>query len=331
MRTMKIHSLTAVLGLCLVPALAAAADEPAAAAPAAEPPAGTPAAEPAGPVPAPEPAPAAAPAAPASADPVADTGTVEAAPASDEAPTALINIDVEGASAYVWRGVNLFGVDQDKQAFSVFPSLTATFGSFSIGYWGAFQVTGDGVNDPGALVDAGVGAEQDLILKYSGTAAENLAYSAMLTYWIYPLADEAVAGTATPMYIEPGVGLTYSTAADLGLYVGYYRGLQDATKPFSFVYINPSVTKSLPLTGDISLALNLSAGYKAYTNLADGVDADRALDLALNVGATFPFSDLYITPQVHAAFVTRADGLDEEFGDQFIAWAGVHVGYNIGL
>jgi hypothetical protein len=333
MRTLKIHSMAAFFGLCLAPALAVAADEPAAPAtvaaepaaapaPVTEPPPGTPAADPAGAVPAPTPTPA-----PAAVP--ADTGTTEVAPASAAAPSALINIDVEGASAYIWRGVNLFGENQNTQAFSVFPSLTATFGGLSLGYWGAFQMTGDNKSD---LVDSGVGAETDLIAKYSGSLAENLSYSAMLTYWIYAAADEVAAGTKTPMYIEPGAGITYSTAADLGLYVGYYRGLQDATRPFSFFYINPTVGKSLPLSGDISLALGLSAGYKAYTNLADGAPKDRALDVTANVGATFPFSDLYITPGVHAAFVTR-DGVagGAEFSDEFIAWAGVHVGYNLGI
>jgi len=331
MRTIKIHSVAAVFGLCLAPALAAAADEPAAAAPAAaepaaapaEPPAGTPAAEPAGGVPAaaPTPGPAAVP---------ADTGAAEAT-ATTEAPSTLINVDVEGASAYVWRGMNLFGgSDQSKQNFSVFPSLTATFGGLSIGYWGAFQVTGEGDNDPGTLVDAGVGAETDLILKYSGTLAENLSYSAMLTYWIYAAADETAAGTKTPMYLEPGVGVTYTTAADLGLYVGYYRGLQTATESYSFLYINPSVGKTIPLSGDIGLALGLSGGYKVFTN-DPATDQDKALDLTLNAGVTLPFSDMYITPQVHASFVTRDIAGDAEFSDQFIAWAGVHVGYNLGI
>lgn len=338
MRTMKIHSVAAVFGMCLAPALAAAADEPAPAAaaapvaaadpaPAPEPPPGTPAADPAGPVPAPAPvaAPAAVP---------ADTGATEVAPASAAAPSTVVNLDVEGASAYVWRGMNLFGENQDTQAFSVFPSLTATFGGLSLGYWGAFQLSGDNKSDK---VDSGYGAETDLIAKYSATLAENLTAYGMLTYWIYLAADDksptAPAPEATPMFLEPGVGLTYSTAADLGLYLGYYRGLQDGTKPSSFVYINPSVGKTLPISGDIALALSLSGGYKVYTNVAEGGPKDYALDLTANVGATIPFSDMYITPGIHAAFVTRDDKVvpDAAFGDEFIAWAGVHVGYNLGI
>jgi len=235
---------------------------------------------------------------------------------------------VEGASAYVWRGINVFGVDQNTQAFSVFPSLTATIGNLTLGYWGAFQLSGD---NKSALVDSGKGGENDLVLKYSGSLDNGVALSAMLTYWIYPFADEDVAGTATPMYIEPGAGISYLAGADLGLYVGYYRGLQAVTEPASFLYINPSIGKTIPLGDDLGLALGLSAGYKVFTN--DPPTEDRAFDLGLHVSLAIPFSNMYITPQLHAAYATRDDEVvpDAEFSDSFVAWAGVHVGYDVGL
>jgi hypothetical protein len=283
-----------------------------------EPPAGTPAALPSGPVPAPEPSPTAPP---------TDRGTT-ASRSGREAPDGLLNIDVEGASAYVWRGINMFGVNQNTQVFSVLPSVTATFGALSLGYWGAFQLSGD---NKSALVDSGVGGQNNLILKYSGWGDDDLAYSAMLTYWFYPFADEEVAGTATPMYIEPGAGISYLAGADLGLYVGYYRGLQTVTEAASFLYINPSIGKTLPLSADLGLALSMSAGYKVFTN--DPQTEDRAFDLGLNVSVAIPFSDTYVTPQLHAAYATRDEAAvpDAEFSDSFIAWAGVHVGYDIGL
>jgi hypothetical protein len=89
-------------GLCLVPSLASAADIPGRAIPG-EPPAGTPAALPTGPVPAPEPAPTAPP---------FDTGTTEVR-LHREGQRRLLNVDVEGASAYVWRGINMFGENQN--------------------------------------------------------------------------------------------------------------------------------------------------------------------------------------------------------------------------
>jgi hypothetical protein len=318
MRTLKIQSISMFIGLCFIPSLASAAEEPGGRAIPGEPPAGTPAALPSGPVPAPEPAPTATP---------TDSGTTGRR-VRRATPDKLLNIDVEGASAYVWRGINKFGENQNTQAFSVFPSVTATLGAVSLGYWGAFQLSGD---NKSALVDSGIGGENDFVLKYSRSLDDDLAVSAMLTYWLYPFADEDVAGTATPMYLEPGAGISYLAGADLGLYVGYYRGLQSVTEPASFLYINPSIGKTFPVGGDIRLALGASAGYKVFTN--DPPAKDRAFDLALNVSAAIPFSDMYITPQLHAAYVTRDDAVvpDATFSDSFIAWVGVHVGYDIAL
>jgi len=299
------YSMVTALGVALVPALAAAQDAPAPA-----------------PLPAPAPAPATVP---------SDTGAAAPTAPAAAAPTKSINVDVEAASAYVWRGINLFGANHNSQDFSLFPSITGTFGGFTIGYWGAFQLTG---NNKGQVVDSGVGAEQDIILGYGGAITDKLSYAAHLTYWIYPAAKESVAGTKTPMYLEPAVSVLYATAADLGLQLSYYRGLQDVTNPASFIYVNPSIGKTLPIAGDVSLALGLVGGYKIFTNLPDGKKADGSVDLTFNAGATFPFSDMYVTPGVHAAFLSRADQAvpgGVAFKDEFIAWAGVHVGYNVGL
>lgn len=318
MRTMKLQAIGMLIGSCFVPSLAGAADYGVPALPG-EPPAGTPSALPTGPVPAPEPSPTAPP---------ADRGVITGRRIREGAPSKLLNIDVEGASAYVWRGINVFGTEQNTQAFSVFPSVTATIGALSLGYWGAFQLSGD---NKSALVDEGIGAQNDFILKYSGWFNDNLAYSAMLTYWVYPFAKEEAAGTATPMYIEPGAGISYLAGADLGLYVGYYRALQDVNKQASFVYLNPSVGKTFWLKNRVGLALDFSAGYKAFTD--DPPTKDRALDLGLHISAAIPFSNMYITPQLHAAYVTRDEAAvpNAQFRDSFIAWAGVHVGYDVGL
>jgi hypothetical protein len=301
----NIQAFGVLLGSCFIAGAANAAGR----AIPGEPPAGTPAALPSGPVPAPEPAPDVLP---------TRRGTTDG----------LLNIDVEAASAYVWRGINMFGVDQNTQAFSLFPSVSATFGNLTLGYWGAFQLSGD---NKSALVDAGVGGQNNLVLKYSGSIDEDLAYSAMLTYWFYPFADEEVAGTSTPMYLEPGFGISYLAGVDLGLYVGYYRGLQAVTEPASFLYISPSLGKTFSVSDDLGLAVGLSAGYKVFTN--DPPTEDRAFDLALNVSLAIPLGDAYITPQLHAAYVTRDEEAvpDAGFSDSFIAWAGVHVGFDIGM
>jgi hypothetical protein len=314
MRTKNLQAIGVLMGSCLVAGVASAA------VPAipGEPPAGTPAALPSGPVPAPEPAPTAPP---------TDWGP-ESPRVYRGRPGKLVNIDVEAASAYVWRGINMFGVNQGTQTAAIFPSLTYVSGGLSLGYWGAFQLSGDNKSD---LVDAGVGAQNNFILKYSGSAGEHLAYSASMTYWLYPLADEEVAGVDTPMYLEPGFGLSYLAGADLGLYLGYYRGLQDVTAPNSFLYINPSIGKTIHLSSDLGVAVGLSGGYKVFTN--DPPSEDRALDLALNLSLAIPFDDTYVTPQVHAAYATRDDDVipGATFSDSFVAWVGVHIGHDIGV
>lgn len=316
MFTMKMPLI--VIGSCLLPSLALAADDGVPAIPG-QPPAGTPSALPPGPMPAPEPAPT---------SPATDTGSTDGTREGRADRDRMLNLDVEMASAYVWRGVNMFGEDQNTQVASVLPSVTAVFGPFSVGYWGAYQLSGDNRGDNR---ERGVGAESDLVAKWSAPLTEDLTGSAMLTYRFYPFADGDVAGTDTPMYLEPGVGISYLTGADLGLYVGYYRGLQDATEANSFVYINPSVGKTFALDDNLGLALSLSGGYKAFTN--DPVYEDRQFDLGLNASLSIPFADTYITPQLHAAYVTRDDDLvpDAGFEDSFLAWVGVHVGYNVGL
>jgi len=317
MLTLKIQAIGMLVGSCLVSSVAGAAEEWGRAIPG-EPPAGTPAALPSGPVPAPEPSPTVPP---------TDRG-VTTTRLGRGAPNKLLNVDLEAASAYVWRGINVFGAEQNTQTFAVFPSVTATFGGLSLGYWGAFQLSGA---NKSALVDEGVGGQNNFVLKYSGALDNGLNYSAMLTYWIYPFAKEEAAGTATPMYLEPGVGISYLAGADLGLYVGYYRGLQTVTEPASFLYINPSIGKTFPLNADLGLALGASAGYKIFTN--DPPTEDRAFDVGLHVSLAIPVSNVYVTPQLHAAYVTRDDNAvpNAGFSDSFIAWAGVHVGYDVGL
>src|SRR6188508_1270194 len=112
MRKIKLQAFGMLFGSCFLAGVAGAA------VPAipGEPPAGTSAALPSGPVPAPEPSPTAPP---------TDAGTSRSR-AGRGATGKLLNIDVEGASAYVWRGINMFGADQNTQVFSLFPSLTAT-------------------------------------------------------------------------------------------------------------------------------------------------------------------------------------------------------------
>jgi hypothetical protein len=237
-------------------------------------------------------------------------------PAGEETEIGL-NVEVEVASAYVFRGFNVFGDAQLAQRASVFPSVTVSAGPISGGFWGAHQLSGDNALQK---VYEGFGAENDLWLSYEGSRGE-LGYSALLLYYVFPFADEATAGAAVPMYLEPGVGVSYSTAVDVGLDVSYFRGLQDATVSLSYLYIHPSVSKEISLPGDRTLSLGGAFGYKLWTN--DPEAKDNTYDVQLDVKMTIPFGNAYVAPAAHVAWTNLAAlGL----GDEIIVWAGVHLG-----
>jgi hypothetical protein len=237
-------------------------------------------------------------------------------PASEESQVGL-EVEVEVASAYVFRGFNVFGSEPRAQRASVFPSATVTAGSISGGFWGAYQLSGDNALQK---VDEGFGAETDLWLSYEGSAGD-LGYSALLLYYVFPFADEATAGAAVPMYLEPGVGVSYSTAVDVGLDISYFRGLQAATASLSYLYIHPSASKEIDLPGGRTLSLGGAFGYKLWTNDPDA--EDNTYDVQLDVKMTIPFGNAYVAPAAHVAWTNVAAlGL----GDEIIVWAGVHLG-----
>ncbi len=237
-----------------------------------------------------------------------------------------LNFDVEVSSAYVWRGSNLWGPEHDSQNLSVFPGFEVTTGGLRVGYWSAYQLTGETKGDN---VDEGMGAEQDLYAGYDLELTDELTLTLLATYYVYPLADEAAAGTKTPMYVEPALSLEYVTVVDLGLSLSYFRGLQEATDLGSHVYASPSVGKSLELTSDLSLELSASFGYKVWTNGDWDTGSGNNWDVLGSAGVYCGIDDLYFLPALHLAFTDAGDGAGSSEGLSY--WGGVNVGYDVAL
>lgn len=246
-----------------------------------------------------------------------DEPRTETTEAGEKEAAIGINVEVEIASAYVFRGLNLFGDTQIDQRASVFPSVTVSAGPVSGGYWGAYQLSGDNAR---RKLDEGFSAENDLWVGYEGSMGD-LGYSALLTYYLFPFADEATAGAATPMYLEPDLGVSYSTAVDAGVNVSYFRGLQDATQNLSYLYIRPSATRDIQLTSSLELNVGGTFGYKIWTN--DPEAEDNTYDVQLDLKVTIPFGGAYVTPAVHLAWTNLAA---LGFGDELVVWAGVQMG-----
>lgn len=221
--------------------------------------------------------------------------------------------DVGVASAYYFRGFNVFQQDkQMDQHFLLAPSLTYTLPGTNaqIGYWGAFQLNGDNAS---AKVDAGLGAEQDLFVTYSHALAEGLTLSGTLTAYYYPLADEAVAGTNHPLYLEPQVGLTWSQMVDVSLKVAYMHGVQEALEVGRYTYLTPSVAKTLAVTESLSLAASGWLGYKLFTE--DGIE-DNVWDAGVSVALPISLPHaIYVRPSLSLIWTNfKAKELADELG-----------------
>ncbi len=126
----------------------------------------------------------------------------EVAAAGD--PTTLgFTADVGVVTIYSFRGLNLLRETSQRDAHAaVQPSLAWKHegSGLSLAWWSSWQVIGA---NRGALVDAGMGDEQDLTLARSFELAEDLALTTALTAYVYPFADEAAAGANVPLYVEP--------------------------------------------------------------------------------------------------------------------------------
>lgn len=257
-----------------------------------------------------------------------------AAPEAEPEKSVALDVDIGFASAYVWRGYNVFqDSKQMDQNTMLAPSFTLAFPKtgLSVGYWGAFQLNGDRKSE---LVDAGIGAEQDLILGYELALSEQLTGALGLTYYFYPLADKTVAGTSVPSYLEPNASVTYSTVADLGLLVAYFHGVQEEVKLTRHVYINPSVSKSFQLSESVGLEPKLGFGYKLFN---DSAIKDNVYDVLLSVGVPIAATgSITATPSVNAAWTNLSDtisstGAPEKrgFGEEYVVWGGLNLGFSV--
>jgi hypothetical protein len=246
------------------------------------------------------------------------------APDGEEAGLGL-TIDAEVASAYVFRGLNLFREVNDKEIrqlprFS--PSLTwEVFDTgITLMYWGAFQLAGGNTSQN---IDAGVGAEQDLGISYDREISQTLTLTGSLISYLYPFADKTAAGATFPAWLEPGAGITYSAQVNLSLKISFMFGLQGVFADSKYLYINPTIGKSIALVDDsIALDLAAGAGMKIFPQGESG--RDNRFDLAISAASTLPvWKNVYARPSIVLSWTNRENlGLKYELG----FWGGVSVG-----
>jgi hypothetical protein len=247
--------------------------------------------------------------------------------ASAEDDAIGLNLDLGYASAYVFRGYNVFQEDsQLDQHMLLAPGITWTVfdTGLSIGYWGAYQISGGDIGD---RIDAALGAEQDVILGYVLGLPHDLSLSVGLVGYLYPFADKGVVGATCPVFLEPGAGLAWAGPVDLSLRVSYFLGLQDepAIRGISYLYVNPRIGRTFGLGQGVKLSAGLGYGFKLWQEGNDGMSNihDVALDISVPIDIV---GGLYVTPSVHTGWTNL---IDKEFADELFVYGAINVGVNL--
>ena len=241
-----------------------------------------------------------------------------APPPPPKAPTTL-RLELGLASAYGWRGDNVFAKDSQSDDHALLaPGATWTLGGtgLSLGYWGAFQWTGDNADQ---LIVEGVGHEQDLFAIYHIEPAEALSIDGSLTAYLYPFADPDTVGTSTPTYLEPGLKLTAHGPLDLSLLLTYMAGLQEPLAAGRYLYANPRLSRSLALSDDKALALGAGAGFKRFSTDPEAL-RDNTVDITLDAALDYKKGAATFSPHVHAAWTNLAAAPS---GMGAFVWAGI--------
>ncbi len=252
-------------------------------------------------------------------EPAAEDEPSESQEAETSEEDASIGLDIEFglASAYVFRGLNVFQSDsQQDQHFMFAPGLSWGIGDsgFSLGYWSAYQINGGNEEE---MVAVGLGHEQDLIVGWEKGLTERTSLALGLVYYFYPFADPDDAGCKNPSFLEPAVGIALSGWADWGLDFAYFAGLQEEVRDFSYLYINPSVSKGVELNSVLGTSIGLGFGYKIFKSGADEL-ADNMFDLSLDWDLSIQVTDIFsFSPGVHLAWtnLTNVEVAPENEGD----------------
>ncbi|HUT76835.1 MAG TPA: TorF family putative porin [Polyangia bacterium] len=216
-----------------------------------------------------------------------------------------LNFDLGFATAYVFRGVNVFSDgDQLDPHMLLAPGIRWSIFDTGLwlGYWGAFQLNGDNLSDN---IDAGVGIEQDLLLGWDRDLGEAATVSLFLYWYFYPAADKATAGAKVPSYMDPGMALTVRPGVDLAVGISYFAAVQDALSDYRYLYLNPSIGKDFELNERVGLEAKLGYGVKLYHR--DSALRDNRHDVQLTVAVPIDIgSGWYLTPGLGAAWTDLA-------------------------
>jgi hypothetical protein len=243
-----------------------------------------------------------------------------------------LELSMEFASAYVFRGYNVFQADhQREQKWVNRPQITwspARTG-VSLGYAAANQLTGDNLV---SNVAAGLGAEHDLFAAYEFGRRQRLGLTAEIAVVAYPAADAKVVGTSAPVFVSVSVEPRYRH--NLYLYVGYLRGFRSGPFEGDQVYLSPRVEKRFALGDRFGLELQLGAGLKILQLDLGGV-RENMFDVLATTTLYYALNEVfYVGAKVGWAWTNFTSHRDPDtglavrprFADEYVPFWALSVG-----
>lgn len=147
----------------------------------------------------------------------------------------------------------------------------------------------------------------------------------LVAYW-YPFADSGVewAGTASPLYLEPLMGVTRTGSVEVGLNLSWLTGVQPSLRPGSYVYVNPVLATAVPLRGEaLNGELSAGLGYRIGTN--GGID-DYRYDALLSLAVPCQLAErVVLSPTLACTWGSRR-GLG--VADEIAVWGSLRLGHD---
>jgi hypothetical protein len=240
---------------------------------------------------------------------------VEVAKARREPPEVGLTASLGVASAYVFRGLNYFHADQSRTAAIVAPSLEATIGQVTAGWWSGYQATGP---DRDVFVRIGNGHEQDAYVGWGTDLTDQIAFSTQLTGYWYPFSVEEDAGANAALWLEPSVALDVDLGVVISGSAAWYQGVQEGISPRSYGYFTGGVGHSVPLWSKTSMDLGAVGGLK--TPQDPSLWPSNTVDMTLSWGASWEGENVTVSPAGHLTW-TNLEAT--EAGSETLLWFGL--------
>jgi hypothetical protein len=250
----------------------------------------------------------------------------------DEEPDREFELGLEYASAYVFRGENVFKEhDQNEQKMVALPRFvwTPPDAGLSLGYSAAYQLTGDNI---GRNIDDGIGAEQDLFIDYDVKVVRHFAISTELAMWAFP------AAASFPLFFEGSAEANYTGPIEVGFYAGYLFAAREGPLSQDHLYLSPHIEKTFALHESLDLTTRVSAGWKLFKLKPSPVQS-YSFDVLITETLSYSVNDaLTLGAKVGLAWANLEPQEDPDtgviehfdFGDGLVAFVGLSVDVEFG-